>query len=128
MAVMLSPNQVPDTIEAAYAAAYPERAERGSFAERAQQLDGDAIVGYVSGIKGKLFEQQYRDYLNAGQLPEAIDELSGGCGVLRRQRRRMVGELNSRNAVGSQGQVMSRSVRGIVYFFFEPVLQVPRRF
>ena len=57
-------------VHAAYAAAYPELAGRMSFEEVARSLHDSQLSGFVSGVKGKLFEMRYMDYLNDGNLPE----------------------------------------------------------
>lgn len=63
----------PENIEKAYAAAYPAESENVSFADKVREMQSDAeLAGLVSGVKGKLFEQQYVEYLNSGQLPEGF--------------------------------------------------------
>jgi len=70
MATLLAATAVPDEILRAYEAAYPNLSSSISFQDQVAQLDSDALIGFVSGIKGKLFEQQYVEYLNDGNLPE----------------------------------------------------------
>lgn len=41
-----------------------------TFAEEASRLHGQELVGLVNGVKGKLFELKYVDYLNGGELPD----------------------------------------------------------
>ncbi|MFK8067158.1 MAG: hypothetical protein AB8D52_02840 [Gammaproteobacteria bacterium] len=70
LATLLVATSVAPEIEAAYAAAYPKMAEDSSFLEKLISLDGEeATAGFHSGVKGKLFEQKYVDYLNEN-LPD----------------------------------------------------------
>ena len=57
-------------VHAAYAAAYPDLAGRMSFEDMVRSLHDSQIPGVVAAVKGKLFEMQYMDYLNDGNLPE----------------------------------------------------------
>jgi len=68
--IMINTGVVPDDILEAYASAYPDLSQEISFLDRAQELDGAALTGLISGVKGKLFEQQYIEYLNDGNLPD----------------------------------------------------------
>jgi len=63
----------PEVIEA-YRLQYPDMAAEKGFVEavRDQHHDPEAIRGLVSGVKGKLFETQYTEYLNDGHLPEGL--------------------------------------------------------
>jgi len=61
---------VPDEIEAAFAAAYPQVATDVGFLDHARTMDDTSLIGLVSGVKGKLFEHRYVDYLNGGALPD----------------------------------------------------------
>lgn len=71
MASMVASWQVPDEIAAAYAAAYPVESGLMGFRDKVQSLSsGDELEGLLSGVKGKLFEIQYVEELNAGGLPE----------------------------------------------------------
>lgn len=66
-----SPESVPEGVELAYQAAYPNLAETMNFSEAAQVYDNpEAVNGFLAGVKGKLFERQYVDYLNNGNLPD----------------------------------------------------------
>lgn len=60
----------PEIIKA-YHLQYPDLAEHKNFVAEVQSLKGDpeAVRGFVSGIKGKLFEVKYCDWLNQGHLP-----------------------------------------------------------
>jgi hypothetical protein len=66
---LLSAGTIPDEIITAYQAAYPNLSDSISFQERVRELDDDALTGFLSGVKGKLFEQKYVEYLNDGNLP-----------------------------------------------------------
>lgn len=65
----LTNRHTPENIVRAYELAYPNLAENISFTERVSELDGNELVGFVSGVKGKLFEIKYVEYLNNGNLP-----------------------------------------------------------
>ena len=68
---LLSATSVPEEIENAYAAAYPDVSSETSFLDKVRELDGeDKITGLLSGVKGKLFEQQYVQHLNSDVLPD----------------------------------------------------------
>jgi hypothetical protein len=56
-------------IQQAYELAYPDSAADHSFLDEVRHLDGAQLVGFTSGIKGKLFEVEYVAYLNDGHLP-----------------------------------------------------------
>jgi len=62
--------EVPGQIQQAYELAYPNVAASHSYTDQIDSLDGAELVGFASGIKGKLFEIEYADYLNNGHLPE----------------------------------------------------------
>lgn len=62
---------IPAHIEAAYQAAYPNLAADTTLQSKLSDIDGNELLGLLSGIKGKLFEQQYADYLNSGILPDS---------------------------------------------------------
>lgn len=66
---LLAAGTIPDEIITAYQAAYPNLSDSISFQERVRELDDDALTGFLSGVKGKLFEQKYVEYLNDGNLP-----------------------------------------------------------
>jgi hypothetical protein len=70
LAALLVAKAIPDEIVNAYEAAYPNLAESVSFEDKVRELNSEELIGFVSGVKGKLFEQQYVEYLNAGNLPE----------------------------------------------------------
>lgn len=55
----------------AYQLQFPDMAAHKDFVTEVQSLKGDpdSIRGFVSGVKGKLFEVKYCDWLNQGHLP-----------------------------------------------------------
>lgn len=62
---------VPQDIQRAYELAYPAVAASRSLLDELSRLDAGGIVGLASGIKGKLFELRYVDYLNSDHyLPD----------------------------------------------------------
>lgn len=73
LATLLAAGFIPDDIIEAYNAAYPGLADSISFEEKVRTLDADALTGFISGVKGKLFEQQYVEYLNDGNLPDGYE-------------------------------------------------------
>ena len=70
LAAYINAGEVPEKIQRAYELAYPHVAASHSYLDQIANLDGAELVGFVSGVKGKLFELQYVDYLNEGNLPE----------------------------------------------------------
>jgi len=70
LASLLSASAIPDEIINAYKAAYPDLSETISFQDKVRVLDGDSLTGFISGVKGKLFEQKYVEYLNNDNLPD----------------------------------------------------------
>lgn len=60
-------------VKAAFAAAYPQESQHISFEEAVRALPDEHLNGLISGVKGKLFEMQYLDYLNGGNLPEGYE-------------------------------------------------------
>jgi hypothetical protein len=60
---------VPEDVERAYQLAYPGLADNADFAETVRRMDTNELQGLAAGVKGKLFEIEYADYLNAGNLP-----------------------------------------------------------
>jgi hypothetical protein len=59
----------PSVLEA-YKLQYPDLSQQQGFVETVKGMNGDdeALRGLASGVKGKLFEVEYRDYLNNGHL------------------------------------------------------------
>jgi hypothetical protein len=70
LATYIREGQVPDEIGRAYALQYPELAAHHSLVDELHRLDSNQILGLVAGVKGKLFELRYLDYLNDGHLPD----------------------------------------------------------
>lgn len=58
-----------ESVQAAFEAAYPHLSKTESFVDVARRLDPDSLEGFVSAVKGKLFEIEYVDFLNDGNLP-----------------------------------------------------------
>ncbi|MFK5984813.1 MAG: hypothetical protein QM479_05255 [Pseudomonadota bacterium] len=70
LATMLAAGNISDEIINAYEAAYPGLSDAISFEDKVRELDDEALIGLISGVKGKLFEQKYVEYLNNGNLPD----------------------------------------------------------
>lgn len=71
LTALLAARSVSPEIEAAYTAAYPGLSQEISFLDKVEMFDTEAeLAGFLSGVKGKLFEQKYVDYLNSGHLPD----------------------------------------------------------
>ena len=64
------PDSFPNDIESSYASQYPNLASNHSLSDHIDSLDASQQMGFISGLKGKLFEQKYTDYLNNGELPD----------------------------------------------------------
>ncbi len=62
-------------VQAAFAAAYPQQAQHISFEDAVRSLPDEHLNGLISGVKGKLFEMQYVDYLNDGHLPDGYEAI-----------------------------------------------------
>lgn len=75
LAGRVNDSEIPPIIKEAFHAQYPHA---GSFATFVREHHGDsALLGIISGIKGKAFELGYLDYLNDGHLPAgAVAELA----------------------------------------------------
>ena len=72
---LLAAGSIPDEIINAYEAAYPNLSDSISFEDKVRELDGDSLAGFISGVKGKLFEQKYVEYLNSGNLPDGYSAI-----------------------------------------------------
>jgi hypothetical protein len=61
--------QIPSNVIEAFHAQYPSYG--ASFVQAVNNMasDPDRLMGLVSGVKGKLFELEYADWLNHGHLP-----------------------------------------------------------
>jgi len=68
----VSESDIDPSVLEAYRLQYPDLSQKQDFVETARGFHGDdeALRGLVSGVKGKLFEIEYRDYLNEGHLPD----------------------------------------------------------
>lgn len=72
-AILQSPGDIPLEVEQAFQMAYPGLARNGEgFADVAQRMNSDELLGLVNGVKGKLFEIELVDHLNSGYLPDGI--------------------------------------------------------
>lgn len=67
---LLLMKKVPADIQQAYEAAFPIESKIESFSDKVNNCSDDQLEGFISNIKGKLFEIKYTDYLNSGELPE----------------------------------------------------------
>lgn len=68
--VLRHPGEVPADVERAFALAYPHLALHENFAQAVDGLSTQELMGFVSGVKGKLFEIQLVDHFNHGYLPD----------------------------------------------------------
>jgi hypothetical protein len=68
----VSDGDIDPLVQEAYRLQYPDLSQQHGFVEEVRNLRGDdeALRGFASGVKGKLFEVEYRDYLNHGHLPD----------------------------------------------------------
>lgn len=73
-----SPDKVPANVEAAFEMAYPDLAVHESFAEAVDRMSVEEIPGLVSGVKGKLFEMELVEQLNAEVLPDGYEASLAG--------------------------------------------------
>lgn len=73
--LIMNSTELPEDILNAYQTAYPNLASETPLSEAIDSMkaDDEKIRGFVSGIKGKLFELKYVDYLNDGQLPDGYE-------------------------------------------------------
>ena len=67
-----APSRVPEEVQRAFEQAYPGLAAGESFSEVVTRLSPEQLPGFVSGVKGKLFELEFVDYLNDGNLPDGM--------------------------------------------------------
>ena len=68
---------VPKNIQLAYEGAYPDKAEQISFLDAWTGFETqEQIQGFLSGVKGKLFEIQYLDHLNETIEPGYVATLA----------------------------------------------------
>jgi hypothetical protein len=78
LASLIESESVPTEIIDAYALAFPNMSRTISFEDKALELEEDQITGFVAAVKGKLFEMNYVDYLNEGQLPDGYSASLAG--------------------------------------------------
>jgi hypothetical protein len=72
-ALLRHPGDIPPEVEQAFQMAYPGLADSGEgFADAAQRMSSGELLGFVNGVKGKLFEIELVDHLNSGFLPDGI--------------------------------------------------------
>ena len=64
---------IPEEIEEAYKAAYPIKSQTDNLRDIIEDADDTELAGLISGIKGKLFEMRYVDFLNDGHLPDGYE-------------------------------------------------------
>lgn len=63
-------DKIPDEVLRAYELAYPLKSQSESLEDIIENYDDAELTGIVNGIKGKLFELRYVDYLNDGHIPD----------------------------------------------------------
>ena len=63
-------DKLPDEVLRAYELAYPLKSQSESLEDIIENYDDAELAGIVNGIKGKLFELRYVDYLNEGHIPD----------------------------------------------------------
>lgn len=77
--IVRNPSKVPTDVERAFEIAYPGLASHGeTFSNVVQRLPADDVVGLVSGVKGKLFEIELVEHMNAGNLPDGLRAVLAG--------------------------------------------------
>ena len=64
---------IPEEVEEAYKAAYPIKSQTDNLRDIIEDADDTELAGLTSGIKGKLFEMRYVDFLNDGHLPDGYE-------------------------------------------------------
>jgi hypothetical protein len=64
------PSNIPPEVEQAFRLAYPGLALNETFSHVVGRMNIDELVGFVSGVKGKLFELELVDQMNHGGLPD----------------------------------------------------------
>ena len=64
---------IPEEVEEAYKAAYPIKSQTDNLRDIIEDADDTELAGLISGIKGKLFEMRYVDFLNDGHLPDGYE-------------------------------------------------------
>lgn len=102
------PEHFPADIESAYSAQYPNLASKHSLSDHIDSLDASQQMGFISGLKGKLFEQKYTDYLNDGELP------AGYVATLAESPTQAGWDIEIHNAQGDLDQVLQAKATGSV--------------
>ena len=64
---------IPEEVEEAYKAAYPIKSQTDNLRDIIEDADDAEVAGLISGIKGKLFEMRYVEFLNEGHLPDGYE-------------------------------------------------------
>ncbi len=74
------PRQLPAEVEQAFELAYPGLAASESFSDVVSRLSTEQLPGFVSGVKGKLFELELVEHFNNGGLPDGLHaDLAGSA-------------------------------------------------
>lgn len=68
-------DKIPDEVLRAYELAYPIKSQSESLEDIIENYDDAELTGIVNGIKGKLFELRYVDYLNDGHIPDGYQAI-----------------------------------------------------
>ena len=78
--VLDHPDEIPEEVLQAFDLAYPGLAATESFADVVDRLPAEALPGFVSGVKGKLFEIELVEHFNNGGLPDGLHaDLAGSA-------------------------------------------------
>lgn len=72
-AMLRNPSSIPPEVDQAFKLAYPDLALTDTFADAVNRIDAGQLVGFVSGVKGKLFELELVDQMNHGGLPDGYE-------------------------------------------------------
>jgi hypothetical protein len=75
LGTLLAASTIQNEITNAYKAAYLNLSDSISFQDKVRELDRDSLTGFISGVKGKLFEQKYVEYLNDGNLADGYSAI-----------------------------------------------------
>ncbi len=68
-------DKIPDEVLRAYELAYPLKSQSESLENIIENYDDAELTGIVNGVKGKLFELRYVDYLNDGHIPDGYQAI-----------------------------------------------------
>lgn len=68
-------DKIPEEVLKAYELAYPLKSQSESLENIIENYDDAELAGIVNGIKGKLFELRYVDYLNDGHIPDGYQAI-----------------------------------------------------